>query len=212
MRHCSWRACCTLSRPEVIAVKDGLHMQPASTRISVISVRRPRRRWRGSRPAYALLASSPTARCCPSSLFPLPLCWDTGRSRVRLATLSASIAVAEKAGAALDSTPHQRGCHPARRSNPSAPRRRALAVFIPWRKIGRESSTLSCPLSVLQIFRSVVDDPVPRCARPRRRHHRRRSPKPTSSSSSIAPTARAPSSATESANNNPLKRTGDVGQ
>ena len=80
-RHCSWLACCTLSRPEVIAVKDGLHMQPASTRILVISVRRPRRRWRGSRPAYALLASSPTARCCPSSLFPLPLCWDTGRSR-----------------------------------------------------------------------------------------------------------------------------------
>ena len=28
-----------------------------------------------------------------------------------------------------------------------------------------------CPLSVLQIFRSVVDDPVPRCARPPA-HHR----------------------------------------
>jgi hypothetical protein len=52
---------------------------------------------------------------------------------------------------------------------------------------------------VLQIFRSVVDDPVARCARPPAHHHR--SPR--------SPELHRPP---ESANNNPLKRNGDVGQ
>ena len=47
----------------------------------------------------------------------------------------------EKAGAALDPTQHQRGCHPARRSNPSAPRQ-GIKTASASRKIGRESSTL----------------------------------------------------------------------
>jgi hypothetical protein len=55
------------------------------------------------------------------------------------------------------------------------------------------------PLSVLQIFRSVVDDPVARAAPGARRHHHRspelhRRPEP------------------ESADNNPLKRNGAVNQ
>ena len=69
----------------------------------------------------------------------------------------------KKAGAALDPTHHQRGRHPERRSNPSAPRQ-GIKTASASRKIGRESSTLS-PLTVLQIFRSVVDDPVAGCAR-----------------------------------------------
>ena len=47
----------------------------------------------------------------------------------------------KKAGAALDPTHHQRGCHPARRSNPSAPRQ-GIKTASASRKIGRESSTL----------------------------------------------------------------------
>ena len=50
----------------------------------------------------------------------------------------------EKAGAALDPTHHQRGCHPARRSNLSAPRQ-GIKTASASRKIGRESSTLSPP-------------------------------------------------------------------
>ena len=48
----------------------------------------------------------------------------------------------KKAGAARDPTHHQRGCHPARRSNPSAPRQ-GIKTASASRKIGRESSTLS---------------------------------------------------------------------
>ena len=46
-------------------------------------------------------------------------------------------------GAALDPTHHQRGCHPARRSNPSAPRQ-GIKTASASRKIGRESSTYQC--------------------------------------------------------------------
>jgi hypothetical protein len=42
-RHCRWRAYCLLSGPEVFAAKRQAAMQPASTRILVISVRRPQR-------------------------------------------------------------------------------------------------------------------------------------------------------------------------
>ena len=47
----------------------------------------------------------------------------------------------KKAGAARDPTHHQRGCHPARRSNPAAPRQ-GIKTASASRKIGRESSTL----------------------------------------------------------------------
>src|ERR1700720_3661204 len=57
-------------------------------------------------------------------------------------------------------------------------------------------------MSVLENLPSLIDRP-----RRSRRRHRADQAKPTSSS--VAPTARAPSSAPESANNNPLKRTGD---
>jgi hypothetical protein len=50
----------------------------------------------------------------------------------------------KKYGAALDPTHHQRGCHPARRSNPSAPRQ-GIKTASASRKIGRESSTLTHP-------------------------------------------------------------------
>src|SRR5580704_2178689 len=58
-------------------------------------------------------------------------------------------------------------------------------------------------MSVLENLPSLIDRP-----RRSRRRHRPDQAKPTSSSS-VAPITRAPSSATESANNNPLKRTGD---
>ena len=53
----------------------------------------------------------------------------------------------KKAGAARDPTHHQRGCHPARRSNPAAPRQ-GIKTASASRKIGRESSTLSPPAKV----------------------------------------------------------------
>src|SRR6202162_171796 len=58
-------------------------------------------------------------------------------------------------------------------------------------------------MSVLENLPSLIDRP-----RRSRRRHRPDQAKPTSSSS-VAPITRAPSSAPESANNNPLKRTGD---
>ena len=47
----------------------------------------------------------------------------------------------KKAGAVLDPTHHQRGCHPEGRSNPSAPRQ-GIKTASASRKIGRESSPL----------------------------------------------------------------------
>src|SRR5579863_5429529 len=47
-----------------------------------------------------------------------------------------------KVGAALDPTHHQRGCRPARRSNPSGTRQ-GIKTASASRKIGRESTTLS---------------------------------------------------------------------
>src|SRR5580704_14259207 len=57
-------------------------------------------------------------------------------------------------------------------------------------------------MSVLENLPSLID-------RPRRSRRRLRADQAKPTSSSVAPTARAPSSAPESANNNPLKRTGD---
>src|SRR5579863_576680 len=56
-------------------------------------------------------------------------------------------------GAALDPTHHQRGCHPARRSNPSAPRQ-GIKTASASRKIGRESSTLTPQRSCLILLPS----------------------------------------------------------
>jgi hypothetical protein len=79
----------------------------------------------------------------------------------------------KKVGAALDPTHHQRGCHPERRSDPSAPRQGIKTASAPAEIAERERARRRA-LSVLQIFRSAVDDPVPRCLD--RRQHRRQSP------------------------------------
>ena len=67
--------------------------------------------------------------------------------------------------AALDPTHHQRGCHPARRSNPSAPRQ-GIKTASANRKIGRESSTLTYPAEGRRRQVPAAIDPV---ARRRRR-------------------------------------------
>src|SRR6202161_2829121 len=71
----------------------------------------------------------------------------------------------KKYGAALDPTHHQRGCHPARRSNPSAPRQ-GIKTASASRKIGRESSTLTYPTEGRRRQVPAAIDPV---ARRRRR-------------------------------------------
>ena len=79
-------------------------------------------------------ANVDNARCRPRSTR-----WLDGAARQNTKT--------KKAGAALDPTHHERGCHPARRSNPSAPRQ-GIKTASASRKIGRESSTLSPPANV----------------------------------------------------------------
>ena len=96
-----------------------------------------------------------------------------------------------KAGAALDPTQHQRGCHPARRSNPAAPRQ-GIKTASASRKIGRESSTLSHPGEGRRRQVPAAIDPVARRRRQAKRQKEKSRRRPRSNTASARVPSRAP--------------------